>query len=153
MPRNEKKNCARGWILKNTRIGPVLNIKSCHHEDQYTIEVLFKSLFRDNIVSWVRIVNGVDEHVTETMLTRKEEDTASGKPIAEARPRQKTTVTPTPVSIPVRERRWIDIETQRSHDQKWFDVSKAITQFLQHDQSVPKHSTTVTSSKSAGGRR
>ena len=153
MPRNEKKNCARGWILKNTRIGPVLNMKGCHHEDQYTIEVLVKSLFRDNTVSWVRIVNGVDEYVTEAMLTGKEEDTASGKPIAEARPRQQPTVTPTPVSIPVRERRWIDIETQRSHDQKCFDVSKAITRLLRHDQSVPEQSTTVTSSKSAGGRR
>ena len=27
MPRNEKESCMRGWILKNTRIGPVLNIK------------------------------------------------------------------------------------------------------------------------------
>ena len=28
MPRNEKGTRIRGWILKNTRIGPVLNIKS-----------------------------------------------------------------------------------------------------------------------------
>ena len=35
------------------------------------------------------------------MLTMKEEDMASGKPIAKARPRQKLTVTLTSVSIPV----------------------------------------------------
>ena len=60
--------------------------------------------------------------------------------MAEARPRQKPTVTLTlsPVSIPVRERRWIDIETQQSHDQKCFDVSKAITRLLRHDQTVPR---------------
>ena len=29
-------------------------------------------------------------------------------------------------------------ETQRSHDQKCFEVSKAITRFLQHGQSVPR---------------
>ena len=136
MPRKEKKTRARGWILKNTRIGPVLNIKVCHHENQYTIEVLFKSLFRDNTVSWVRIVKGVDKYVTETMLTGKEEDTASGKPITEARPRQKTTVTRTPVSV----RRWRDIETQRSHDQKNSEVSKAIIRLLRHGQTVPRGS-------------
>ena len=46
------------------------------------------------------------------MLTKKEEDIASGKPIAKARPRQMPTVTLTSVSILVLERKWIDIETQ-----------------------------------------
>ena len=57
--------------------------------------------------------------------TAKEEDIASGNPIAEARPRQKPTVTLTSVSIPVLERKWIDIETQRSHDHKCHGVSKS----------------------------
>ena len=121
---------------KNTRIGPVLDIKVCHHEDQYTIEVLVQSLFQDRTASWVRIVNGVDKYVTESMLTNEEEDIASGIPNAQARPRHKPTVTLTSVSIPVRERTWIDIETQRSHDQKCSDVSKVITRLLRHDQTV-----------------
>ena len=98
------------------------------------------SLFQDHTVSCVRIVSGVDKNVTESMLTTKEEDIASGKPIAKARPRQKPTVTLTSVSIPVSERKWIDIATQRSHDQKCFDKSKAITRLLRHDQSVPRGS-------------
>ena len=65
---------------KKTRIGPVLDIKVCRHEDQYTIEVLVQSLFQDRTASWVRIVNGVDKYETETMLTKKEEDIASGIP-------------------------------------------------------------------------
>ena len=136
MPRNEKGTLFRGWILKNTRISPVLNIIVCYHDDRYSIEVQIPSLFQDRTVSWVRIVNGVDKYVTESMLTTKEEDIASAKPIAKARPRQKPTVTLTPVSILVRERRWMDIETQRSNDQKCFDVSKAVTRLLRHDQSV-----------------
>ena len=52
-----------------------------------------------NTVSWVRIVTCVDKYVTESMLTTKEEDIASVKPIAKARPRQKPTVTLTSVSI------------------------------------------------------
>ena len=85
----------------------------------------FHLCFRDNTASWVRIVNGVDTYVTESMLTKKEDDTASGKPIAKARPRQKPTVTLTSVSIPVLERKWIDIETQRSHDHKFYEVSNS----------------------------
>ena len=118
MPRNERRTRARGWILKNTRIGPVLNIEVCYHDGRYSNEVQIPSLFEDNADSWVRIVNGVDKYVTEPMLTKKEEDIASGEPIAKSRPRQKPTVTSTSVSIPVLERKWIDIETQRSHDQK-----------------------------------
>ena len=57
----------------------------------------FLYLFQDNTVSCVRIVNGVDRYVTESMLTAKEENTASVKPIAEARPRQKPTVTLTSI--------------------------------------------------------
>ena len=61
---------------------------------------------------------------------------ASGKTIAEARPRQKPTVTLTSVSIPVNERKWIDIETQRSNDHTCFEVSKAVTRLLRHDTQV-----------------
>ena len=34
------------------------------------------SLFQDDTVAWVRIVNGVVRYVTESMPTAKEEDTA-----------------------------------------------------------------------------
>ena len=37
------------------------------------IEVQIPSLFEDNTASWVRIVNGVDKYVTESMLTKEEE--------------------------------------------------------------------------------
>ena len=93
MLRNEKGTRIRGWIFKNTRIGPVLTQKVCCQDDRYCIEVQVPSLFQDNNVSWVRIVNGVDKYVTESMLTRTEEDIASWKPMAKARPRQKPTLT------------------------------------------------------------
>ena len=85
-------------------------------------------------------MNGVDKYVTESMLTKEEEDTASGKPIAKARPRQKPTVMLTSISVLVLERKFIDIETQRSHDHECYEESKAITRLLRHDQSVPRGS-------------
>ena len=72
-----------------------------------TIDTVLK--FWSNICfkTWVRIVNGVDKYVTESMLTKEEEEKASGTPMVEARPRQKPTVTLTSVSIPVLGRKWI----------------------------------------------
>ena len=83
-------------------------------------------------------MNGVDRYVTESMPSAKEEDTASEKPIAKTRPRQKPTGTLTLISFFVLERKWIDIETQRCHDRKFYEVSKAITRLLRHDRSVPR---------------
>ena len=118
MPRNDEETRVRGWIRKDTSIGPVLNMKVCCHDERYSIDVQVPSLFQDNTVSWVGIVNGVDKHVTELDADRERRDIASGNPVAKERPRLKPTVTLTSVSIPVLERKWIDIETQRSHDQK-----------------------------------
>ena len=57
MPRCEKKTRAKGWILKSTRIGPVLDMKVCRHEDRYSIEIMIESLFRDRTAFWVRLVS------------------------------------------------------------------------------------------------
>ena len=108
MLRNEKGTRVRGWIRKNTRIGPVLDIKVCRHEDRYSTEVLVESLFQDRTASGVRIVSGIDKYGTESMQTKEEEHGASGRLVAE--PRQKSTVTLTSVSFPVLERKWIDIK-------------------------------------------
>ena len=59
MLRNEKETRVRGWIHKNTRIGPVLNTQVCYRDERYSVEVQVPSLSQDNTVSWVRIVNGV----------------------------------------------------------------------------------------------
>ena len=71
MPRNDKKTCAKGWILNNTRIGLVLMIKVCYYDDRYNVEVQIPSLFGNNTASWVRIMNGVDKNVTRSMQLRK----------------------------------------------------------------------------------
>ena len=138
MLRNDKGTRVRGWIRKNTRIGPLLDTKVCRHGDRYSIEVLVETLFQDRTASGVRIVSGIDKYGTESMQTKEEEHGASGRLDAEGRPRQKPTVTLTSVSIPVLERIWIDIGTQRSHDQKCYRVSKAMTRLLRHDRTVPR---------------
>ena len=93
MPRNEKGTRFKRMASQEYEDRPVLNMKVCYHDDRYSIEVQVPSLFQENTVSCVRIVNGVDKYVTESMPTAKEEDIASGKPIAKDKLRQKHTVT------------------------------------------------------------
>ena len=156
MPRNEKETRTRGWIPSNTRIGPVLNIKVCYRDEKYRIEVQVPSLFQDNTVSWVRIVNGVDKYVTESMLTTKEEAIGSGNTIAKARPRQKPAEALTPVSILVFEEYG---STLKHNNQMIKSVSQCQKQSLDHCdvinqflEETTERSTTMTSLKIAGGR-
>ena len=126
MPRNDPRTRARGWVRRNTKIDPVLNIHVCHHEDRYSVEIQVRSLFQDRIASWVRIVNGVEKYVTETTETIEDEQhRALGKPIAEARPQVKSTITLTPVAVPPRERKWVDFNPG-SYDHEFNVTPKAM---------------------------
>ena len=75
----------RWWILGNTKIGPVLDVKVCVHQGRYGLEAMTESLFRDRTVSWVRIVNEINKYVTETSETISLESVeyrVTGKPVA-----------------------------------------------------------------------
>ena len=90
--------------------------------------------------SWVRIVNGINIYVTETSETislENAEHRATGRLVAKARPRLKPGVTLSSMFIPLRERKWIDVNPERFR-QDCFVVSKATIQLLRHDQSVPR---------------
>ena len=81
MLRCEKKTRVKGCILKSTRIGTVLDVKVCRHEDRYSVEILVESLFQDKTASCLCIVSGIDKYVTESMQTKEEEDIASENPL------------------------------------------------------------------------
>ena len=136
LPRSDPRTRARGWIRRNTKIGPVLNRHVCHHEDRYSIEIQVRSLFQDRTASWVRIVNGVEKYVTGTTETiEDEEHGALGQPIAKARPRMKSTITLTPVSVAFHERKRMDINPG-DYDHTCYVVSKAMSRLLRHDQTL-----------------
>ena len=59
------------------------------------------------------------------------------KPVAKATPQLKPPMTLSPVSIPILERKWIDIDTQ-PFDQNCFAVSTAMIRLLRHGASVPR---------------
>ena len=135
LPRSDEASRVRGWILSSTKIVPVLNVKVCFHHGRYGIEVMIESLFRDRTVSWVRLVNGTNKYLTETSETISLEHRVTGKPVAKARPQLKSAVTLSPIPIPIRERKWIDINPERFRED-CFAVSKAMIRLLRHHPSI-----------------
>ena len=158
VPRNEKEDSCERMDSQEYENRPSLNIKSLRSRwsIQYRSSNSFPSLFQDKTASWVRIVNGADKYVTESMLTTEEEGRSFGKPIAKQGRRQKPTVT------------WLQFQflflkgnrsTLKHNDHTIKSVlkcQKAITRLLRHDQTVLRGSdewpSTKTSSKSAGRR-
>ena len=82
----------KGWIQGSTRIGPVLEITTSHLYDKHGIEIRFWSMRKDNSQSWVRIFHGSNKFVIDPL-----------KP-------QPRVLVGTTATIPMHERRWIDIE-------------------------------------------
>ena len=138
LPRSDESSHVKGWIRGNTKIGPVLDVMVCYHQGRYGVEIMTESFFRDRTTSWVRIVNGINKYVTDTseeIPVASVGDRSTGKTVAQARPRPTPTLTLSLVSIPYRERKWIDIEPGTfSHG--CFEVSKSMVILLRHDESV-----------------
>ena len=138
LPRSDESSQAKGRIRGNTKIGPVLDVKVCYHQGRYGVEIKIESLFRDSTVSCVRIVNGINKYVTETseeIPVASVGSRSTGKLVAKGKPRQTSNLTMSPVSIPYRERKWIDIEPGK-FTQGCFEVSKFMIRLLRHDGTV-----------------
>ena len=137
LPRSEEASRVRGWILGNTKIGPVLDVKVCLHQERYGIEIMVEFLvsrhnsFLGSNCEWNY------KYVTETsenISLENVEHRVTGKHVAKAKPQPKPTVTLSPISTP--KRNWIDINPERFR-QYCFTVSKAMIRSLRHDPSIP----------------
>ena len=78
---------------------------------------MINSLFVDGTRSWVRIVNGKCQYVTEMSEEIHIEDIgeSAGKPVAKARPKQtpSSMLSSTTIPVPYHERKWINVEPGR----------------------------------------
>ena len=57
---------------------------------------------------------------------------STGKPLAKAKPRPNTVVNLSSNSVPINERKWVDIDAQPL-DHSCFEVSKFMTRTLRHE--------------------
>ena len=66
------------------------------HEGRCCIDIMIESLFKDETVSWVRVVNGINKYVTgasEEISTESVQlDISTERLVAKAKPRPKPVV-------------------------------------------------------------
>ena len=127
LPRDDESSQPIGWIQGNSRIGPVLEVTTRYLWGKYGIEIRIWSVNQDNSHSWVRISYGTVKYVVDSFQDNTEvpadlpEEQASQSSVrvvaarskAKAKPQKRETVE-LPSTIPMNERKWIDIEPAES---------------------------------------
>ena len=149
--RDDESSQPRGWIQGNTRIGPVLEVTTSYMYGKHGIEIRIWSVSQDNSQSWVRISYGTNKYVVdsnynntevsadlpeEQALQLKVKDFAC-RSKAKAKPQRREPVDHSPSIIPMRERKWIDIEPGESSFSA-YEISKKVINLLRHNQTVPR---------------
>ena len=150
LPRDDPVSQPKGWIQGNMRIGPVLEVTTSFQHFKYGVEVRIESVNRDSSHSWVRISHGTVKYVVDSNQDNTEipadpqEDqvpqtsikVVAARSKAKAKPQQKEPVGTT-ATIPIHERRWIDIEPSKQ-DLASYDLSKKVINLLRHNQTLQR---------------
>ena len=150
LPRDDGSSQPRGWIHGTSRIGPVLEVTTSCLYGKYGIEIRIWSLSQDNSHSWVRISYGSNKYVVDSNYTNTdvpadlpEEQTSQSsvknfavRSKAKAKP-QKRELVELPSTVPMNERKWIDIEPAES-SLSAYEVSKKVINLLRHCQTIQR---------------
>ena len=150
LPRDDPASQPKGWIQGNTRIGPVLEVTTSYLYGKHGIEIRICSVSQDNSHSWVRISYGTVKYVidsnhdnTEIPADPHEDQTPqtsikviAARSKAKAKPQKREPVD-TPTTIPMHERKWIDIDPSEQ-SLKAYEVSKKVISLLRHNQTVQR---------------
>ena len=119
--RDDPASQPKGWIQGNMRIGPILEVTTSFQLFKFGVEVRIQSVNEDNSHSWVRISYGTVKYVTDSIEDNTEipadpqEDQIPQASTCVVAARSKAKAKPQPrelagtTTIPLRERRWIDI--------------------------------------------
>ena len=141
LPRDDPSSQPKGCIQGNMRIGPVLEVTTSFQNFKYGIEIRIWSVNQDNSQSWVRISCGTIKYVVDSNQDNTEipadpqEDqvpqtsikVVAARSKAKAKPQQREPVDTT-ATIPMHERRWIDIEPSEQN-------SRCVPSLKESDQS------------------
>ena len=150
LPRDDPASQPKGWIQGNMRIGPVLEVTTSFKNFKYGIEIRIWSVGQHNSQSWVKISYGTIKHVVDSnqnnteIPTDPQEDqvpqtsikVVAARSKAKAKPQQREPVDTT-TTIPMHERRWIDIEPSEQ-TLAAYGLSKKVINFLRHNQTVQR---------------
>ena len=150
LPRDDPASQAKGSIQGNMRIGPVLEVTTSFQHFKYGIEIRIWSVNQDNSQSWVRISYGMIKHLVESIQhnteipadPQEEQVPQTSTSVIAARSKAKAKPQPrvlvgTTATIPMHERRWIDIEPSEP-TLAAYDVSKKVISLLRHNQTLQR---------------
>ena len=147
LPRDDPASQPKGWIQGSMRIGPVLEVTTSFQHFKYGIEIRIKSVNQDESHSWVRISYGKVKYVTDSIEyntenpadPQEEESPQTSTSVVAARSKAKAKPQPRelarPTTIPIHQRRWIDIEPSKQ-DLDSYDLSKKVINLLRHNQTL-----------------
>ena len=149
-PRDDRASQPKGWIRGNMRIGLVLEVTTSFQHFKYAIEIRIESVSQHNSQSWVRKSYGPIKYVVDSIQDNTEihadpqEDQVPQTSIKVVAARSKAKAKPQPrvlvgtrATIPIHQRRWIDIEPSKQ-DLDSYDLSKKVISVLRHNQTVQR---------------
>ena len=121
-PRDDSASQPKGWIQGNRRIGPALEVTTSFQHFKYGIEIRIESVNKDSSHFWVRISCGTVKYVIDSIEDnteipsdpQEEQISQTSTSVVAARSKAKSKPQPreligTKATIPIHERRWIDI--------------------------------------------
>ena len=150
LPRDDPASEAKGWIQGNMRIVSVLEVTTSFQHVKYGIEIRIWSVNQDNSQSWVRISYGTIKYVVDSIQDNTEIPTdpqeeqvpqtstsvVAVRSKAKAKPQPRVLIGTT-ATIPIHERRWIDIEPSEQNLAS-YDLSKKVINLLRHNQTLQR---------------
>ena len=150
LPRDDRASQPKGWIQRNMRIGPVLEVTTTFQHFKYGIEIRIESVNQDDSHSWIRISYGTVKYVIDSIEDNTaipadpQEEQISQISTSVVAARSKAKVKPQPrelagttATIPIHQRRWIDIEPSKQ-DLDSYDLSKKVINLLRHNQTLQR---------------
>ncbi len=148
--RDDPASQPKGWIQGNMRIGLVLEVTTSFQHFKYRIEIRIWSVNQNNSQSWVRISYGTVKYVVDSIQDNTEipadpqEERVPQTSIKVVAARSKAKAKPQPrvlvgttATIPIHERRWIDIEPSKQNLAS-YDLSKKVINLLRHNQTLQR---------------
>ena len=129
------------------RIGLVLEVTTSFQHFIYGIEIRIESVNQDTSHSWVRISYGTVKYVNDSIEDnteipadpQEEESLQTSSSVVAARSKAKAKPQPREsigiATLPLRERRWIDIEPSKQ-DLDSYNLSKKVVNLLRHNQKL-----------------
>ena len=132
------------------RIGLVLKVTDSFQHFKYGFEIRIESVNKDSSHSWVRISYGTVKYVIDSIQNniqipadpQEEQIPQTSTSVVSARSKAKAKLQPrvlvgTTATIPMHERRWIDIEPSKQNLAS-YDISKKVINLLRHNQTVQR---------------